>query len=77
MDLNHKELDEIISKIIMTALFDALDEKQREKFFDSAYRLIDGLAYCDSTSHPNEARLAQALRDGLKERLADSMNHRA
>ncbi|EOY5415879.1 hypothetical protein ACP6OW_000316 [Cronobacter turicensis] len=71
MDLDHKKIDEITSKIIMTALFDALDEKQQEKFYKAAFHLIDGLAYCDPSLNPNKARLAQALRDNLTERLAE------
>ena len=71
MDIDHKEIDEITSKIIMTALFDALDEKQREKFFNTAFRLTDRLAYSDCTNQQDKARFAKALRDHLTERLAE------
>lgn len=71
MAFDQKEIDAITSKVMITALFDALDEKQREKFYQSAFRLIDGLAYCDSDNHPRKAELSQALRDQLKERLAE------
>lgn len=73
MTFEQNQLDEAVTKIIITSLFDTLNEKQKEKFYKTAFRLIDGQAYCNTENQSERTRalLSEALREQLTERLAE------
>lgn len=61
------ELDSVLDKILLTALFNTLSTEQKKAFLSSAYQLIDQSFEVD-TSSLNYLQTVQ-LHDSLLERL--------
>ncbi len=68
------ELDSVLDKILLTALFNTLSTEQKKTFLSSAYQLIDQSFEVDTSSlnYLQTVRLHDSLLERLYSRLPES-----